>query len=547
MKRTLQIVTSAYRCNVEEQDDPVLWIAQVMKGAGADLDVLLEGNAVNYAARGQDASGLSFGGKAQTRPPRIEDELKRLVSKGVTIHVVEEDCRRAASSAETWSTASGRRCARGWAGSSRRTSRSGGGDRADAAGARCAGGMGGRAMLLRQYYLECLAQASYLVADERSGRAVVVDPRRDVDVYLDEAARLGVRIERVILTHLHADFVAGHLELRERTRCAVHLGRGSARRVPVLTARGGRRDRARLRAARGARDAGPHARGHLARRLRPGPGRPPTPRGAHRGHAVRRRRRAAGPARGRWRERGGDGARPLPVVAPEAARAAGRDPRLSRARRRLAVRPEPRPGDGVDHRCATPREPRAESALRGGVRGDGDGGSAAGARLLRPRRGAQPERAAPARRGPSRRADAAVARRCARAARGGRAAARRARPAGIRRRAPHRQRQHRALREARDLGGDAARSRPPHRARRRAGAREGGRRAPRAGRVPRTTRSRRGQPGRDVPTRAREAHGASRARSSPAASRRTSRRSCSMSARGSSAVESASPGASTCR
>ncbi len=91
MKRTLQIVTSAYRCNVEEQDDPVLWIAQVMKGAGADLDVLLEGNAVNYAARGQDASGLSFGGKAQTRPPRIEDELKRLASKGVTIHIVEED------------------------------------------------------------------------------------------------------------------------------------------------------------------------------------------------------------------------------------------------------------------------------------------------------------------------------------------------------------------------------------------------------------------------------------------------------------------------
>jgi intracellular sulfur oxidation DsrE/DsrF family protein len=91
MKRTLQIVTSAYRCNLEEQDDPVLWIAQVLKGAGADLDVLLEGNAVNYAARGQDASGLSFGGKSQTQPPRIEDELKRLVSKGVTVHVVEED------------------------------------------------------------------------------------------------------------------------------------------------------------------------------------------------------------------------------------------------------------------------------------------------------------------------------------------------------------------------------------------------------------------------------------------------------------------------
>ena len=91
MKRTLQIVTSAYRCNVEEQDDPVLWIAQVMKGVGADLDVLLEGNAVNYAARGQDASGLSFGGKVQSQPPLIEEELKRLVSKGVTVHVVEED------------------------------------------------------------------------------------------------------------------------------------------------------------------------------------------------------------------------------------------------------------------------------------------------------------------------------------------------------------------------------------------------------------------------------------------------------------------------
>ncbi len=87
-------------------------------------------------------------------------------------------------------------------------------------------------MLLRQYYLECLAQASYLVVDERSGRAVLVDPRRDVDVYLDEAARLGVRIERVILTHLHADFVAGHLELRERTRCAIHLGRGARAEFP---------------------------------------------------------------------------------------------------------------------------------------------------------------------------------------------------------------------------------------------------------------------------------------------------------------------------
>lgn len=91
MKKTLQIVTSAYRCNIEEQDDPVVWICQAIKGAGADLDVLLDGPAVDYAARGQDASGLSFGGKAQTQPPRIEDDLKRLVSKGAEVYVIEDD------------------------------------------------------------------------------------------------------------------------------------------------------------------------------------------------------------------------------------------------------------------------------------------------------------------------------------------------------------------------------------------------------------------------------------------------------------------------
>ena len=91
MKRTLQIVTSAYRCNIEEQDDPVLWICQAMRAAGADLHVLLEGPAVDYAAREQNASGLSFGGKAQTQPPRIEDDLKRLLAKGVELYVVDDD------------------------------------------------------------------------------------------------------------------------------------------------------------------------------------------------------------------------------------------------------------------------------------------------------------------------------------------------------------------------------------------------------------------------------------------------------------------------
>lgn len=79
-------------------------------------------------------------------------------------------------------------------------------------------------MVIRQYYLGCLAQASYLVGDEVSGRAAVIDPRRDVDVYVAEAQRLGLRIEDVLLTHIHADFVSGHLELRERTGCRIRLG-----------------------------------------------------------------------------------------------------------------------------------------------------------------------------------------------------------------------------------------------------------------------------------------------------------------------------------
>jgi len=89
--KTLQIVTSPYRCNIEEQDDPVVWISQAMRAAGAELHLLLEGGAVNYAVKGQDASGLSFGGKAQTQPPRIEDDLRRLLDNTVEVYVVQDD------------------------------------------------------------------------------------------------------------------------------------------------------------------------------------------------------------------------------------------------------------------------------------------------------------------------------------------------------------------------------------------------------------------------------------------------------------------------
>jgi glyoxylase-like metal-dependent hydrolase (beta-lactamase superfamily II) len=79
-------------------------------------------------------------------------------------------------------------------------------------------------MILEQYYLGCLAHASYLVADPESGLAAVVDPQRDVDQYVDDARALGCRIAHVFLTHFHADFVAGHLELRDREGADIHLG-----------------------------------------------------------------------------------------------------------------------------------------------------------------------------------------------------------------------------------------------------------------------------------------------------------------------------------
>jgi len=79
-------------------------------------------------------------------------------------------------------------------------------------------------MFLKQYYLGCLAHASYLVADEASATAIVVDPQRDIQQYLADAEKLGVQIRHVFLTHFHADFIAGHLELRDRCGADIRLG-----------------------------------------------------------------------------------------------------------------------------------------------------------------------------------------------------------------------------------------------------------------------------------------------------------------------------------
>jgi hydroxyacylglutathione hydrolase len=79
-------------------------------------------------------------------------------------------------------------------------------------------------VIFKQFYLPCLAHASYLIGDEATGTAAVVDPQRDVDQYMEFAAEHALTIRHVFLTHLHADFVAGHLELRDRVGAKIYLG-----------------------------------------------------------------------------------------------------------------------------------------------------------------------------------------------------------------------------------------------------------------------------------------------------------------------------------
>src|SRR5438552_8528642 len=88
-------------------------------------------------------------------------------------------------------------------------------------------------MILQQYYLSCLSHASYLIGDETSGRAVVVDPQRDISAYLAEADACGLTIEMVIETHIHADFVSGHLELARAPSATIDYGAGADIGCPV--------------------------------------------------------------------------------------------------------------------------------------------------------------------------------------------------------------------------------------------------------------------------------------------------------------------------
>jgi sulfur relay (sulfurtransferase) DsrF/TusC family protein len=91
-KKTLNIVASAYRAVMEEQDDTILWLLAAMQGAGADHTVVLRGNAVNYAVAGQGAPGLAIGGWKQTQAPRMDNDVIDLIEKRkIPVFVIAED------------------------------------------------------------------------------------------------------------------------------------------------------------------------------------------------------------------------------------------------------------------------------------------------------------------------------------------------------------------------------------------------------------------------------------------------------------------------
>lgn len=90
MARYLSIIDSAYRAVIEEQDDTAVWFTHAMKNGGADVSILLRGDAVNYAVLNQDAKGLSFGARGVKGPDMVRD-VKAVVEKKIPVYLVAED------------------------------------------------------------------------------------------------------------------------------------------------------------------------------------------------------------------------------------------------------------------------------------------------------------------------------------------------------------------------------------------------------------------------------------------------------------------------
>ena len=89
--KVLNIVESAYRATLEEQDDPILWLSQSFQNAGVDISILLRGNAVNYLVKEQKPFNLHFGAWKQTNPPELDRDLANAIVKGILVYAIAED------------------------------------------------------------------------------------------------------------------------------------------------------------------------------------------------------------------------------------------------------------------------------------------------------------------------------------------------------------------------------------------------------------------------------------------------------------------------
>ena len=92
--KVLNVISVAYRATLEEQDDTIVWLTHAMRGAGADIDILLRGPAVNYVIKGQSVEPLAIGGRKQKHAPDVYNQIESLAEKGARIFVDAEDMKR---------------------------------------------------------------------------------------------------------------------------------------------------------------------------------------------------------------------------------------------------------------------------------------------------------------------------------------------------------------------------------------------------------------------------------------------------------------------